>query len=48
MRKTRKSVNSPKYAGKSDVADDTDAYDEDDDYIPRKKRHKVCFISQQV
>ena len=45
MRKTRKSVNSPKYAGKSDVADDTDAYDEDDDYIPRKKRHKVCFIS---
>ena len=36
-RKTRKSVNSPKYANESDVADDADANDEDDDYIPRKK-----------
>ena len=44
-RKTRKSVNSSKYANKSDVADDADADDEDDGYITRKKRHKVCFIS---
>ena len=36
-RKTRKSVNSSKYASKSDVADDADANDEDDDYMPRKK-----------
>ena len=47
-RKSRKSVNSSKcklnfrseYTNKSDVVD----YD-DDDYIPRKKRPKVCFIS---
>ena len=44
-RKTRESVNSSKYANKSDVADDADADDEDDDYIPRKKSPKVCFIS---
>ena len=43
-RKTRQSVNSSKYANKYDVADDGDA-DDDDDYIPRKKRSKVCFIS---
>ena len=42
---TRKSVNSSKYANKSVVADDDDADDHDDDYIPRKKRPKVCFIS---
>ena len=41
---TRKSVNSSKYANKSVVADDDDADDHDDDYIPRKKRPKVCFI----
>ena len=39
-RKTKKLVNSSKYANKSG---DTD--DDDDDYIPRKKRSKVCFIS---
>ena len=44
-RKTKESVISSKYANKSDVADDADADDEDDDYIPRKKSPKVCFIS---
>ena len=44
-RKTRKSVDSSKYANKSDVADDADANDEDDDYIPKEKRLKFCFIS---
>ena len=44
-RKTRKSVNSSNYTNKSDVVDDDDANDKDDDYIPSKKRHKVCFIS---
>ena len=44
-RKTRKLVNSSKYAKKSDVADDADVNNEDDNYEPRKKRHKVCFIS---
>ena len=44
-RKTRKLVNSSKYTNKFDVADDADANDEDDDYIPRKKRFKVSFIS---
>ena len=51
-RKTGKLVNSSKcklnfrsqYANKSGVADDGDA-DDGDDYIPRKKRPKVCFIS---
>ena len=43
--KTKKSVNSSKYANKSDVADDGDADDDDDDYVPRKKRPKICFIS---
>ena len=43
--KTKKLVNSSKYANKSDLADDADADDKDDDYIFRKKKHKVCFIS---
>ena len=44
-RKTRKSVNTSKYTNKSDVVDGDDANDKVDDYIPSKKRHKVCFIS---
>ena len=42
-RKTRKSVNSSKYAYKSDVADDSDADDDDDDYIPRKKVPRLAL-----
>ena len=45
MRKTRKSVNSSKHANKFDLPDDGDANDDDDDYIPRKNRFKVCFIA---
>ena len=44
-RKARKSVISSKYTTKSDVVDDGDANDDNDDYIPRKKKPKVCFIS---
>ena len=44
-RKTRKLVNRLKYAKKSDVPDDCDVGDDDDGYIPRKKRPKFCFIS---
>ena len=47
-RKTRKSVNSSNYINKSDVAHDGEASADDDDYISRKKRLKVCFISKLV
>ena len=40
-RKTKKS----KYANKSNVANESDAAAATDDYIPMKKRSKVCFIS---
>ena len=44
-RKVRKFVNSSKYANKSGVADVGDVDGDNDDYIPREKRPKVCFIS---
>ena len=44
-RKTRKSINSSKYANKSDIADDGNADDDDDDYIPRKKKGSRFVLS---
>ena len=41
--KTRKSINSSKYANKSDIADDGNADDDDDDYIPREKKAQGLF-----
>ena len=43
-RQTRKSVNSSKYVNKSDVADDGEASDGDDDYIPRKKAQGLFYL----
>ena len=42
---TRNSVDSSKYVNKFDLVDAGDADDDDVDYIPRKNRSKVCFIT---